>query len=375
MRRLTDLAVRNAAPRSVQYTLWDGVSGFGLRVSPGGTKTWTVVYGRDRRRVTVGRFPLLDLKTARKAAQKLLAEVTLGQGRPAETVMLEELIELFFKVRCTPPNNKPSTIAEYRRIFNRHLTPLFNHKLNDVTHAKIDRIIDDLASTPMEANHAFVAFRMLFRFARQRRLINFDPLEGMSLPYSPRSRDRVLTDDELRKVWDAAQAFPFPFGSIVILLILTGQRVGEVSGLKWSWIDDHEKTITLPSEITKNSAQHTFPYGEMARAIFDQTPRMTEFLFPSLGGTAAYVGYNKAKGRFDEVCPLPHWTLHDLRRTFSTIHARIGTPPHVTETLLNHKTGTRSPIQRIYDRHTYIPEMKLAIECYERHLAERIHIE
>lgn len=111
MRRLTDLVIRNAQPRSIQYTLWDGTTGFGLRISPGGTKTWTVIYGRERRRVTIGRYPLLDLKSARIAAHKLLAELTLGQGETSKTT-LTELIELFFKVRCTPQNNKPSTIKE-----------------------------------------------------------------------------------------------------------------------------------------------------------------------------------------------------------------------------------------------------------------------
>ena len=387
MRRLTDIAVRNAEARLMQYTLWDGATGFGLRVSPGGTKTWTVVYGRDRRRVTIGRYPLLDLKSARKAAHKLLAEVTLGHSH-SPTTTLKELIELFFQVRCTPQNNKPSTIVEYRRIFNRHLTPALNLKLADITHAKINRIIDGLAKTPIEANHAFVAFRMLFRFARQRRLIERDPLDGLSLPYLPKSRDRVLTDQELRLIWKTAQSFPFPFGNLVSLLILTGQRVGEVSGLKWSWINDSDMTITLPAQITKNSTQHTFPYSGMAKCIFEATPHLSEFVFPSLDGTAAYVGYNKAKGRFEMACnaalakamndhtdKLKHWTLHDLRRTFSTVHARIGTPPHVTEALLNHKTGTRSPIQRIYDRHTYLPEMKAAIGNYESNLAKLIQNE
>ena len=69
MRRLSDLVITNAEPRSMQYTLWDSLTGFGLRISPGGTKTWTVVYGRDRRRVTIGRYPLVDLKTAREEAR------------------------------------------------------------------------------------------------------------------------------------------------------------------------------------------------------------------------------------------------------------------------------------------------------------------
>ena len=367
MRRLNDIAVRNAEPRSVQYTLWDGVTGFGLRVSPGGTKSWTVVYGRDRRRVTIGRYPLVDLRTARDEAKKLLAGISLGREKPARTT-LQELIDLFFTVRCTPQNNKPSTISEYGKVFKRHLTPFLKLDISEISHHRINALLDGLASTPMEANHAFVAFRMLFPFAQQRRLIERNPLDGLSLPYTPRSRSRVLSDHELRQVWNAAHAIPFPFGSIVLLLILTGQRLGEVSGLQWTWIDDRDLTITLPPAITKNSTQHTFPYGEFAKRIFETTPRMSEFVFPSLDGTAAYVGHNKAKGRLDALCPLPHWTLHDLRRTFATIHAQVGTPPHVTEALLNHKMGTRSPIQRIYDRHTYIPEMRAAINSYENYL-------
>ena len=361
---LTDLSIRALKPTERYTTYWDSkLAGFGVRVGVR-SKTFIVMRGDERRRIKVGSYPDKSLADARKEAHRLM------NARDVEpsTATLNDVIELFFKVRCTPQNNKPSTIREYRRIFNRHLTPLFDRKLADITHARINRVLDDLSTTPIEANHAYVAFRMLFRFARQRRLIDTDPLEGMSLPYSPRSRDRVLSDDELCRIWAAAQEFPFPFGSIVLLLFLTGQRLGEISGLKWSWIDEREMTITLPAEITKNSTQHTFPYGDMAKAIFDRTPRLTEYLFPSLDGTAAYVGHNKAKGRLDATCPLPHWTLHDLRRTFSTIHARIGTAPHVTEALLNHKTGTRSPIQRIYDRHTYLPEMRAALQRFEIHL-------
>lgn len=375
----TDIAIRALkAPENGQRDYWDdSLRGFGVRVSQGGTKTFILLVNGNRR--SLGRFPDLTLAAARKDAKKLLAETVLGEVRPAATT-LQELIDLFFAVRCTPQNNKPSTIAEYRRIFKRHLTPLLSVKLADITHARINRVLDGLAPTPIEANHAFVAFRMLFRFAHQRRLVEHNPLDGMSLPYLPKSRDRVLTNDELRVIWHTAQEFPFPFGSIVALLILTGQRLSEVSGLRWDWIDDREMTITLPAAITKNSTQHTLPYGEMAKAVFDRTPRIAEFLFPSLDLTAAYVGHNKAKGRFAAACntawragghdtEMAHWTLHDLRRTFSTMHARVGTPPHVTEALLNHKTGTRSPIQRIYDRHTYLPEMRSAIANYERHLS------
>ena len=256
---LTDLSIRALKPTGHYTTYWDTkVPGFGVRVGLH-SKTFVVVRGKERRRITVGNYPDSALADARKQAQRLLSS---GDTLPASTT-LSELIELFFRVRCTPQNNKPSTIREYRRILNRHLTPFFDRKLVEITDAKINNLIDEMSMTPIEANHAFVAFRTLFRFARQRHLIVTDPLQGMSLPYAPRSRDRVLHDEELRQVWEAATTFPFPFGSIVRLLILTGQRVGEISGLKWSWLDEHEMTITLPAEITKNSTQHRLPYGEL----------------------------------------------------------------------------------------------------------------
>ena len=375
---LTDLTVRNLPPTASYVTYWDSkLSSFGVRVGLK-SKTFVVVQGEARRRITVGSYPDMALADARKEAMRLL---TIEPTETPDTTTLAQLIDLFFAVRCTPQNNKPSTIKEYRYIFKRHLTPVLKLKLTDITHARITRIIDALAPTPMEANHAVVAFRMLFRFAQQRRLLMLDPLDAMTLPYQAKSRDRVLTDDELRIVWQTAQAFPFPFGNIVLLLILTGQRLGEVSGLQWDWIDDREFTVTLPPEITKNSTKHTIPLGSLAFGIIERTPCTSQFLFPSIKGDAAYVGHNKAKGQLEEKgnaawaklrnvpdTTIKPWTLHDLRRTYATIHARIGTPPHVTEALLNHKTGTRSPIQRIYDRHTYLPEMRTAIAKYEAYL-------
>ena len=131
----------------------------------------------------------------------------------------------------------------------------------------------------------------------------------------------------------------------------------------------------------KNNTTHTFPFSDLAAAVIAGVPRTGDFLFPSRTDGKGFDDHNKSKHHFEKRCLeawaklvnnddaiMAHWTLHDLRRTFSTIHARIGTPPHVTEALLNHKTGTRSPIQRIYDRHTYIPEMRVAIDNYDKHL-------
>jgi integrase len=133
---------------------------------------------------------------------------------------------------------------------------------------------------------------------------------------------------------------------------LTGQRRSEIAATTLEWINDN--TITIPASITKNKRPHTIPLTPLARS------------FLPING---FSGWSKAKARIDRHVDIPHWTIHDLRRTFSTINAQLGTPIHVTEKILNHVSGTRSSIQQVYDQHTYLPEMRTALETYEAHLA------
>lgn len=373
----TDIAIRALKlPERGQRDHWDDdIPGFGIRVSQGGTKAFVLLLNGNRR--SLGRFPQVTLADARKEAKKLLAQVELGHTFTSTTFgdALDDYIAQHVK-----KNNKASTAYETERSLRKHFQ--FGSKLLDKIRAPdIMRIVDALS--PSAANHAFAHARAFFRWCVRRRYIDRSPLEYLSLPNQVVSRERVLADQELRIVWNTAQAFPFPFGNIVSLLILTGQRCGEISALRREYIDLDQRIITLPAEIVKNNTTHAFPFGAMALAIIKTVDTDTGYLFPATTGEAGYDGHNKAKARFEEACnealatetgdseaELKHWTLHDLRRTFSTIQARIGTPPHVTEALLNHKTGTRSPLQRIYDRHTYLPEMRTAIAMYESSLTK-----
>ena len=375
--RLTDITIRALKPpERGQRDYWDdALSGFGLRVSQGGTKTFILLQNGNRR--SLGRFPQISLAQARGDARKRLAHFELGHTLSAANFCdaLDEYIE-----QHVHKNNKPSSAYEAERVLRRHFT-FGNKSLDDIQARDIMRVIDALL--PSAANHAFTQARAFFRWCMRRRYLSRNPLEHLVLPNKAVSRDRVLTDNELRLIWHAAQLFPFPFGIIVSLLILTGQRLGEVSTLRWEYIDLDQRIVTLPAAIVKNNTQHVFPLSDMASDLIKTIENSGGYLFPAKSGGGCYSGYNKSKGRFEEACnaalakelkddsaALKHWTLHDLRRTFSTIHARIGTPPHVTEALLNHKTGTRSPIQRIYDRHTYLPEMRAAIANYEMHLTK-----
>jgi integrase len=163
----------------------------------------------------------------------------------------------------------------------------------------------------------------------------------------------------------------------VRLLIPAGQRRGEIGLLQWKWIDEDNRIITFPAEATKNNRAHSFPIGNIASEILAGLPRIGEFVFPATperrNGVPVRVvnGWSNLKTKFDKstegVAP---WTLHDLRRTFATNLAALGTPIHVTEKLLNHVSGTVSGVAVVYNRHRYMAEMRTAIANWEKRLAE-----
>lgn len=354
---LTDLVVRAIKPTNRYVTYWDErLPAFGVRVGLH-AKTFIVMRGRDRQRVAIGRYPDTSLAEAREKARRLLLE------RRVSTERYQDALALFIEHHLEK-NNKPSTAAETERLLRKHFP--FTGDLSDITRKDITRILDGLK--PSAANHAFTALRTFLNWCLERQYVETHALVGAKLPHRVNTRDRVLSDDELAQVWYVAEQFPFPMSHIVRLLITTGQRLGEVTGLQWSWIDVAEKSITLPPAITKNSQQHIFPIGPMTLEIIGSVTPKGNLLFPALGAGYRYQSHSTAKRYFDTLCPIPHFTWHDLRRTFSTIHARIGTPVDIQEALLNHKSGSRSPIQRIYDRYDRMKPMRAAMARYDEHL-------
>lgn len=369
--RLTELALRAAqTPRAGTVTLWDGgLKNFGCRISSKGTKSFVVLLGSGRRH-TIGRYPIISLAEARAAARRLLAEKMLGKERPGSIsyrAAVDELIDI-----CKE-KNRPGTVVEYRRLLNSHF-PFGATKLSEITIGQIENYLKKLSERPSEQRHAFVAIKMFFRWALKRRYVLINPCDGLfGLPKMP-SRSRVLTHEELRVVLTQARAEIGAYGAIVELLILTGQRRGEIAALEWDWINERERTITVPAAICKNGREHVFPYCEMTAAILKMIPRRSRHLFPATKERRAgqpatiFACWNKPKTALDARCNIASWTLHDLRRTFATNLAALQVPPHVTERLLNHSTGTISGVAAIYNRHTYMDEMRQAMEAWEARL-------
>jgi integrase len=382
--RLTDLGLRNyPLPPSGQIDLWDDAfpgGCFGCRISQGGTKTFVVK--KNNRRVSIGRFPVLSLAEARAEAKRILAEATLGKNRPG-AVSYEHAKKLFLE--DSAKRNKPGTHAEYERLLNRLK---FSGQLAQFTDQEFERKLNRFGS-PSERRHVLVAAKVFFSWCIKRRYLTDSPASGIEAPKSP-SRSRVLTDEELQCIWQTCEQsgdyakygtpekrgqqlrhaiprLPAGFATIVQLLILTGQRRGEIAALQTSWI--HNAKLVLPKEITKNKREHTLPIGPATSSLLSSLSPHCSLFFPARGSEhKSFNGWSKSKAALDAASGLTDWTLHDLRRSFATIHARIGTPIHVTERLLNHISGTQAGIVGVYQRHTYMPEMRKAMEAYEREL-------
>ncbi len=165
-----------------------------------------------------------------------------------------------------------------------------------------------------QAAHAFKDIRSFFNWCVPRYLKS-SPCAGLRPPTQNPPRTRVLSNEELRAVWNAAAAYGAPFGSIVRLLILTGQRRGEIAALRSEWVKDD--VIVFPAEITKNAREHVLPLGEIALAIIRQAA-LEGLLFQARGSDLPFSGFAASKKALDAKCSIEPWTLHDLRRTFVT---------------------------------------------------------
>lgn len=370
--RLTDLAVKKLPLSDKgQITYWDELTpNFGIRCSTR-SKSYVVLLGGKRRRKTIGRYPDLSLADARKQARQLLACDALDDGQltlDAPSVTFEEAKDRFLK-DCEG-RNKPRTVADYRRLLNKHFN--FEGDIRDISRQQVMKVVSRLSETPSEQSHAFVAIRTMMNWCVRHGLLDYSVVPPMKQKTS--ERDRVLSESELREVFLRAQETPFPFGPIVQLLILTGQRRSEISQLRRSWTADGE--VVFPKGFAKNKREHRFPLSPLAQKIVSDLPDTGDLLFPASTDFAKpFTTWAWHKKRFDEgLEDVGPYTLHDLRRTFATIHAKIGTPIHVTEKLLNHVSGTISGVAAVYNRHSYADEMRQAVSQFDAYVVNLVRM-
>ena len=361
--RLTDLAVRKLSLTDTgQRTYWDDhTPGFGVRCSTR-SKSFIVMYGSKRRLKTLGRHPDLSLADARKRAKIFLGnQLHIGEG-PRQydyrTVLHEYLEDCQRRLR-------PSTLEGYQQ----YLTKIaFSGPVHKVGRREVLRAIQEYTGSPSSQNYAFTTFKVFFNWLVRQQYLAANPLQALNRPNQASKRDRVLSEAELGILLRHLQASPGRFQDLVQLLILTGQRRGEIASLRWSDIDGD--MLHLPADRTKNKHAHEIPLPQQALALLERIESGSIHVFGTPDEDQPFNGWARAQRRLLRETALDHFTLHDLRRTFATMHAQLGTPLHVTERLLNHRSGTISGVAAVYNRHSYLEEMRVAMERYDEHLAK-----
>jgi integrase len=370
MARLTAKGVEAARAADDRRELPDDyMRGLYLVVQPTGSKSWAVRYrhgGRSHKH-TVGPYPAFDLKQARDAAAKVLRAVAEGRHpEQRQSGSVEDAVAQFLERHGK--NYRPKPRSEVERLLRLHVVGNWGRrKLEEITRADVRAMVARIEA-PIAANRVHSIVRKLFNWAVENDLIVNSPVAGLKAPHAETSRDRVLTDDELRRVWQAAEGLGPLNGAVVRLLVLTGQRRNEVAHMQWGEIDLEKRLWSLPRERVKNDRRHEVPLSPQAIAIIERLPRISDRFVFSTNAESPVNDFGKNKGRIDDLSGVSDWVLHDLRRTVASGMARLGISLAVIEKILNHVSGSFAGIVGVYQRHEFAEEKRAALEKWAEHV-------
>jgi integrase len=370
---LSDLAIRNIKPPEKGQKDYPDQNGLSLRVSQGGTKTFVLRYGREQHRLTVGRYPIISLKIAREIATQKLAEITLHGHKPKSLTFAEGL-DLFIENHLKA-KNRPATAKETERLLRKALPRFGRAALSEIQTSQIAAFLDGHSGTPSEANHLYVALKTFCGFAFRRGYIEANPLARLQKPHKTNARSRVLTATELRSVLITAMGMDTTYTRLLRLLIYSGQRLAQVQYLTGRHVDREARTFTWTAEEMKGDENQIIPFHDLTAALLGELPKDGWFFPGEEDPQKPYTNFSNDHRAFLDASGVPHFRRHDLRRVYSTFHAReIGTPPHIVEQILAHKNGRESggPIGRIYRVYRWEREMRNACQAWERYLSDLV---
>jgi integrase len=367
------------SPEHGQVDYWDErTPGLGLRVSQGGKRAWTVFYricGRMRR-LTLGPYPSLSLADARRMAASSLREVHHGNdpataklaARAAET--FGELAELYLERHAKVEKR---SWPEDERIINRELLPEWkNRKAGEIRRPDVIDLLDHIVErgSPVQANRTKALISKIFNFGIRRGLVEANPAFGIGNPGGQeQARDRVLSEDEIRSVWNALEPEPPKIRAIFRLALLTAQRRSEIAGMTWDELDLDAGWWTIPAERSKNRLAHRVPLApEAMRVLREIKAGANDERLVFRGGRIGLPLTNLQKPMVRiKMKSGVEFRLHDLRRTAASHMTGIGIPRLVVSKLLNH---VEQGITSVYDRHSYDAEKRAALLKWERQLRE-----
>jgi integrase len=363
------------------YCWWDDeIAGFGYRarVGAGGKmlKSWILQYKHagSTRRLLIGSVAALGAEQARAEARKARAKVELGHDPQGDKVerrdkdrhTMRGVIEQYLAAKKSAV--RPRTFVEISRYLTEHFKSLHNSPIDTVTRRDVAARLVAIKNTSgaATAGAARNALSAMFAWAMGEGLAESNPVIGTNRPETNGARERVLSDDELARVWAACDDGS-EHSAVVKLLILTACRRAEIGDLCWTWFPPDMSSLTIPAAHSKNGRPHTLPVMPMMREIIDTVPHLANR--DQLFGERSH-GFTRwhCKAELDQRSGVTGWTLHDLRRTVATRMADLGVQPHVIEAVLNHQSGSKRGVAGIYNRSSYTNEVRNALALWADHI-------
>jgi integrase len=362
----------------------DAQQGLYVRIGATGSKSYLVKYALDGKRLKapLGNVDAITLKAARDAAAQIMAARARGvdamagrRAQAATTRAKEERERLTLAVLCDAwrdlhlAHRRIAYSNEATRALRCAFAPHWDRPAEALDRRAVVAVLDGLQQAGRSSMAGATARygRALFSWALKRgELGTANPFDHLPIITSTKKRTRVLSDDELRRVWLAAGKMSPPYGRIVRLLCLTGQRLKEVALMTWDEFEPDMSAWTIPGDRTKNEKPHLVPISEPVAAILRTCPRVAgdPLLLPGNRLGRPFAGWSKAKRELDARSGVDAWRLHDLRRTCATGMQRLGIPLEVTESALNHISGSRAGIVGIYQLHEYADEKRAALDAW-----------
>jgi integrase len=394
---LTKIQLDRLKPGKARREIADGgAHGLYFIVQPSGARSWALRYrvdGRSRKH-TIGSYPEVDLAAARRLARKAHGELAqdkdpaaikkaakvAAKAQAAEVVYTVAHVAELFVEKYAKPRNR--SWEETARLLDKEVVSKWGKRsLASITRAELHDLLDKIVDrpAPIIANRVLAAFRRLCNWSVERGIITASPCANIKAPAPERTRDRTLSDDEIRAVWAAFDGEGYPFGDVGKLLLLTAARRDEVTGMSWGEVDLEAKTWTIARERCKNGIEHVVPLSDAALDVLTALPRIEAskgapgYVFSTTGKTAVS-GLSKFKARVDSVMTAgdgaasESWVLHDIRRTAASGMVGLGIAPHIVEAVLNHKSGTIKGVAAVYNRYSYATEKRDALDRWAAHV-------
>jgi integrase len=350
-------------PDRDRITYWEG--SFGLMVTAKGHKSFVVQYRVGRKSKRMALKSGLTLMEARRQAKAVFGEIARGgdpladkqKAAAASTTTLKAVADDYLRREAV----KLRTSGERTRILEGLIYPkLGSRQIDSIKRSEIVSLLDDVEEEngPHRAQAVLAILSKIFNWHASREDDFLSPIRRGMARIKPQehTRDRVLSDDELRAVWRAAEAFPAPYGALVRFLLLTATRRGEAADMTRSELSGADWVI--PAARMKAKHEHVVPLSKAAKAIIDDIPKLGAYIF-TLNGRGPTNNFAKLKVALDEACGVTGWRVHDLRRTARSLMSRAGVAPDIAERCLAHTIGG---IRGTYDRHAYHDEKARAFD-------------